>query len=127
MTRTITFGLYSTAHSTNGWPNKEVFISAALIQTNDCCSACTGIEVTVTTTTGPTNFFIVDTIAALRSLASPTTTDAQASVKGDAVAFDNGGGFYQWVSNITTADDGINFIKPNDRAVGEQGRWRKQV
>jgi len=93
----------------------------------DCCSACTGISVTVTTTTGPTNFFIVDTIPDLRSLASPTTTDAMASVKGGAAPFDSGGGYYMWVSNITTADDGINFIKPNDRGALDNGRWRKLV
>ena len=102
-------------------------MASALPTANDCCSACSGISVTVTTATAATTTLFYDTIAALRAGASPTASDMLAIVRGDAAAWDGGGGDYIWVSNSTATDDGINYIKPSDKAVGDQGRWRKQI
>ena len=102
-------------------------MASTLPTVSDCCSECSGIEATVTTTSSVQNLFIYDTIAALRAGASPTTTTAFAVVNGDASAYDGSGGLYTWVSNSTATDDGANFIKPSDKGVLDQGRWRKNV
>ena len=102
-------------------------MASTLPTVSDCCSECSGISVTVTTTTSALNIFIYDTTALFRAGASPTTTTAFAVLNGDVTAYDGSGGFYTWISNSTATDDGVNIIKPSDRTVLEEGRWRKNV
>lgn len=78
---------------------------------------------TIVTTPG---IFIVNTIADLRAVAS-SSINQFAIVKGDTVAYDGGGGDYIWESAATNADDGVNWIKPNDKTNAQAGRWKKQI
>jgi len=102
-------------------------MASSLPVDNDCCSECSSIIVEVTTVAGTSNIYFYDTVAALRAGASPTVTDAMANLRGESSAFDGLGGIWYWVSNSTATDDGALWVKPSDKAVGDQGRWRKNV
>ena len=95
---------------------------ASTLQTvSDCCNACSGISVTVTTVAGTQNLFVYDSIAALRAGDAPATTvtNGYAIVKGIAQ--------YYWQGNSTATDDSISIIKPSATDAANPGRWLQQI
>ena len=70
---------------------------------------------------GPIASVNVQTMAALRALAVPTSL-VTVLMLGFAAAGDGGWGIYWWNAGDTTADDGGTIIQPN---AGGNGRWKK--
>lgn len=92
---------------------------------NACCDPCTGLSVTITTT-GSTalGWFVRNTIPDLRSLPNLATNVFTEVLGGEAID-DGFGSGYSWRATATNADDGIDWIKPNDTVVGSPGRWKR--
>lgn len=86
---------------------------------NDCCSQCDGLTVTIETVsggvaTGNAGFFVMETLAALRAIAS-AATNRYAVLLGDTVKYDFGAAKqYYWDQASTDADAPFNVIVPND-------------
>lgn len=101
-------------------------MASTLPSANLCCTGCTGITVNVTQTTTQNGWFVRDTIALLRAIAN-ASTNVYCQVNGGAVFDDGGGGAYVWRNAATNADDGVNWIKPNDTLLANPGRWKKEI
>lgn len=104
-------------------------MASALQVINDCCSPCDGQTYTVTQGGGgvsSTGFVVVDLLVDLRNVAS-AATNAFAWVKDALAVGDGNGGAYTWEAAALDADDGINWILPNDTVIGDPGRWKKRI
>ena len=85
----------------------------------DCCDECVGsASVSFNSLSG---WFRVDTVAALRGVATASTNTMA------VVADDQTGvfvGLYAWDATSSAADNGTTIIKPDDAGAGA-GRWRR--
>ena len=86
-------------------------MSATLPAANDCCTPCGTDSVVIGTSFG---WFVVSTIAALRSIDDSTLNKF-------AVVGTTGG--YSWNPTSGAVDDGVNVIKPTNSK--SAGRWIK--
>ena len=90
----------------------------------DCCDECGPCDVDVTVAETAIGIFYRDTIADLRAIAT-ASTNLVCIVAGDITAGDGFGGMWFWVNTGTTADDGINYIRPDDYSTA--GLWQKML
>ena len=93
-------------------------MAATLPVANDCCSPCGSTdELEVSSSFG---FFVVDDIAALRSL-DDSELNRFAEVSTGPVTV----GSYVWSATSGAADNGTTIIKPTNSV--SDGRWLKVV
>jgi hypothetical protein len=101
-------------------------MASILPTTSDCCDSCdtcdTSVEVVTNASQCCSGVFYRDTIAQMRAISS-SDDNASCTVGGNAAAGDGGGGIYFWNPTATNADDGINFIRPDDYTTA--GLWQK--
>lgn len=99
-------------------------MASTLPTTNDCCSLCSGQTVTIVTTTTPgsdNGFFVAETLAALRAIAS-SSNNKWCSLLGDAAKYDFGPAKeYYWDPTSVDADNPFSVVVPSDAPA--QGRW----
>lgn len=101
-------------------------MASTLPQPNACCDPCTGLSVTIVETGSATvGWFVVNTIPDLRALPN-LFTNLFAEVLGGEVIDDGFGSGYSWREEALNADDGIDWIKPNDTVIGAPGRWKRK-
>lgn len=67
------------------------------------------------------------TIVELRQVETQVCVPVAAFTDGNLVVGDNQSSAYRWDPDSTDADDGMSTIKPDDRAVGDPGRWKQRV
>lgn len=102
-------------------------MSATLPTPSSCCDLCDGLTVTIETTsggvvTGNAGFFVVETLTALRAIAS-AATNRYAVLLGNAVKYDFGQAKqYYWDQVSVDADAPFNVVVPDDNP-GGPGRW----
>lgn len=65
---------------------------------------------------------IVDTVSDLRAVVS-SSTRAFAATRGQLTKYDGNHGIYLFDSASSVADDGFNYVKPDDTDAGDPGRW----
>lgn len=104
-------------------------MASTLPSPNPCCTGCdsTTLEIVVTPPSSLNlGWFNPDTLAALRALPN-RSTNVWAFVGGGLVFNDGLGGGYSWRNSATDPDDGALWIKPNDTALADPGRWMKEI
>ncbi len=103
-------------------------MASTLPSPNPCCTGCGALTVTVIEPTPGVldGWFVVDTIPLLRVLPN-RSTNVYCQVNGGEVFDDGYGGVYVWRNAATNADDGVNWIKPNDTIDANPGRWKKEI
>lgn len=99
-------------------------MASVLPSPNPCCLGCDSQEIEIEESESPNGWFAPQTLAALRAI--PTaSTNVLAEVQGGDAYNDGLGGRYYWMNAALNADDGMLWIKPNDRTNAQAGRWNK--
>lgn len=104
-------------------------MASALPNPNDCCNCADGTAITTTTLdayitsvigSDVLGFYAVDTIVALRAIATASTNKI-ATVFGTDAPDGKNLTHWRWDNTGTNADDGVNYVRPSDYTTG--GVW----
>lgn len=106
-------------------------MASALPNPNDCCNCADGTAINTTTldayiqsqvgsSTYVQGVFAVDTVTALRTIATASTNQIATVFGTDAVDGKNLT-HWRWDNTGTNADDGVNYVRPSDYSTG--GVW----
>ena len=107
-------------------------MASALPNPNDCCNCADGTAINTTTldayitsviggsASDVQGFYAVDTIVALRAIATASTNKI-ATVFGTDAPDGKNLTHWRWDNTGTNADDGVNYVRPSDYTTG--GVW----